>query len=149
MKGINKNRREILDFPIENGWIIRTYIEKLPKGKDDFIFMVEHQSEKDSIIRFDQSLHKYFHVDILNEKKKPFKEFPGIMDINQKIDCVFNFITKDLNCIIKHNENTITLNIDRLEEIKKSYKNELQNGLKIGKRTTSVNITGRAMITKG
>lgn len=144
--GLDKTRREFLDYPIDKGWRIRAYIEK-PTGKeDDIVFTVEHESEKENIIRFDTSGHSLFHVDILG-KQKPFKEFPLALSIEEKISCVVDFIEKDLKFIIRHNGFEIRLSKSRLSDIENQLRDSVTNP-QLGKRTTTLSISVDAVIKK-
>jgi len=139
---LKKNRRELLDYPVEKGWRIRAYLEKL-SGKDDFVLTVEHESERNSIIRFDQSKHNCFHVDILGEQQKPFQEFPEAKNIPEKMDSAFKFIREQFNYIVKYKGYELKLDEQRLKEIREKIEKEVDNP-KLGVRTTSVSITSNA-----
>jgi len=134
-----RNRREFLDYPIEKGWKFRAYIEMIGK-KEDFVISIEYDSEKDSIIRFDQSSHKFFHVDKLGNEKKPFKEFREATNLIQKIDCAFDFIRNDLNYIIEYKQYKLELNKNLLDAMKSKLINEIRQP-ELGKRTTSHSIS--------
>ncbi len=139
-----KSRRELLDYPVEKGWRIRAYIEKLPQ-RDNFVLTIEHESEKDNIIRFDQSKHKHFHVDILGEQQKPFLEFPEAKSIPEKMDSAFKFIREQLSYIVKYKSYKFNLDEQRLKEIKETIEKELGEP-KLGTRTTSISISSNANI---
>jgi len=141
---LKKNRREFIDYPIEKGWKFRAYIEMI-RGMKDFVISIEHTSESNSIIRFDQSSHKYFHVDILDETKKPFLEFPDATNLQLKIDCAFEFIENNLNYAIKHNQYKLEINKNLLDSIKSKLINEISQP-ELGKRTSSHSISGNTEI---
>ena len=141
---LKKNRREFLDYPIEKGWKFRAYIEMLGEMQD-FVISIEHKSERDSIIRFDQSSHKYFHVDLFNESKRPYEEFPDAKTLLQKIERAFEFIRTHFNYVIVHKNYKLELDNNRLDSIKSSLINQISQP-EIGKRTTSCNIISNANI---
>lgn len=146
ISGLNPTRREFLDKLID-GWRVRAYIEILPHNKDDFVFTIEHNSDDNSIVRFDQSNHDHFHVDIIGKAQKPFQEFPEAKSNIEKIDAALKFIRETLNYTVKHGVNELKLSEQRLKEFREKIAKELGK-LELGKRTTSVSITSNAYIIK-
>jgi hypothetical protein len=116
---MNERRQWTFTDTLNQGFILRGYEED-----DDIVIMVIHESDKNNIVRFDQSPHKHdvYHSHI---NEQVYEEFSEAISKEQKINISINKMKEYISTGLVAHKGVLYTAADNISDILEKYRQNM------------------------